>query len=520
MTLIASPFAKELTLDRASNALFHRSSRPFSAADTFFSPSPLSASASHVLIPPAREARGPNTPDESEKILDIMVREEHEWLETFPAKFRTDIEFLARHPSGQNLKTHHCMGVAHTYTFKTADHTRVTPHTFLASEIAMEMANHLQLHADDAQDLVAALAGHDQGHIFASHESEAAINSFPEFDGTPGRPRFCHELRTKQLFESNEFARHFGEDRTARIKSILYDSHHPLHLLVDWADRLAYLLADSLHLGHQDIIDSCHIRNDFIQSLSILPDQTIGFSNLDPVLSLITARDILYDRVSNGRVSALFVGFLTEAYHRVVRGTGKPITEFVNDLVERSTPEARKLFLEADIPRLYCPQQHPALAKPVDLDYRAVCHVTLDMLSDKGRAWAIDLPPLNPETTTPACLTPRANLRRFDHHVRSAFSKSGGPGFLELSGAVIGRSHMPSKQYHLRTTDHHGAAHEILVNGREKWEFFIGVPNNQAGVRGMHQIACDSLVEAGLIRPEYIEELRRMPSNDLFSTYH
>ncbi len=507
-------------MNRASTASFPLSPLPFSAADTFFPPPHLATSPSAALIPHARGALATGTADESEKVLAIMVRQEHEWLETFPAKFRIDIEFLSRHPSGQNLKTHHCMGVAHTYTFKTADHTRVTPHTFLAAEIAIEMANHLQLHPDDARDLVAALAGHDQGHIFASHQSEAAINSFPEFDGTPGRPLFCHERRTKQLFESNEFARHFGEERTARIKSILYDPHHPLHILVDWADRLAYLLADSLHLGHQDIIDSCHIRNDFVQSLCILPDKTIGFSTLDPVMSLINARDILYDRVSIGRASALFTGFLTEAYHRVVRATGKPITEFVNDLVERSTPEARQLFLEADIPRLYCPQQHPALAKPVDLDYQAVCHVTLDMLSHKGRAWAIDLPPLTPEMTPPACITPRANLRRFEHHVRSAFSKSGGPGFLERSGAVIGLSHMPSKQYHLRTLDHTGAPHEVLVNGREKWEFFIGVPTNLAGARGMHQIACDALVEAGLIHLEYVDKLRRMPPSDFFSKYY
>ncbi len=506
-------------MNRASTASSQRSSLPSSASDSFFPPPALAAGPSASLAPHARGAIVTVAPDESERMLAIMVREEHEWLETFPSKFRTDIEFLSRHPSGQNLKTHHCMGVAHTYTFKTADHTRVTPHTFLAAELAIEMANHLRLHPDDARDLVAALAGHDQGHIFASHQSEAAINSFPEFDGTPGRPLFCHERRTKQLFDSNEFARHFGEDRTIRIKSILYDPHHPLHLLVDWADRLAYLLADSLHLGHQDIIDSCHIRNEFIQSLCILPDQRIGFSTLDPVLSLINARDILYDRVSIGRASALFTGFLTEAYHRVVRATGKPITEFVNDLVERSTPEARQLFLEADIPRLYCPQQHPALAKPVDLDYRAVCHVTLDMLSHKGRAWAVDLPPLTPDRTIPACITPRANLCRFEHHVRSAFSKSGGPGFLERNGAVIGLSHMPPKQYHLRTFDHDRAVHEVLVNGREKWEFFIGVPSSQAGARGIHQIACDSLVEAGLINPECVEDLRRMPSVDFFSKY-
>jgi hypothetical protein len=78
---------------------------------------------------------------------------------------------------------------------------------------------------------------------------------------------------------------------------------------------------------------------------------------------------------------------------------------------------------------------------------------------------------------------------------------------------------IPSKQYHLRTTDHHGSAHEIIVNGKEKWEFFIGVPTSQGGAHGIHQIACDSLVEAELIKPERIEELRRMPGPDFFTKY-
>lgn len=409
------------------------------------------------------------------------------------------------------------MGVAHTHTFQTADHTRVTPHTLLAAEIVLEMARHLNLHPTDQRDLVAAVAGHDQGHIFASHQSEYAINSFPEFDGTPGRPAFCHERRTKQLFDSDEFRRHFGEERIEHITSILYDATHPHHILVDWADRLAYLMVDSIHIGHQDIIDRCHIQRDFIESLHILPDGTIGFSNLGPALSLIKARDLLYDRVSIGRASALFTGFLTEAFHRVIAHTGQPITRFVNELSEKGTPEARQLFLEADIPRLYCPKQNPTLAKPVDLDYRALCHVTLDMLSEKGRSWAITLPPLSPEATGPASLKPRANMSKLEHLVRSSFSKSSAPGFLERNGVVVGISHMPPKQYHLRTMNKDDGIQELHFQGKEKWEFFLGMPKNQGGTRGLHQIACEALIQEELIRPECVEKLRQLPSDDFFA---
>jgi hypothetical protein len=62
----------------------------------------------------------------------------------------------------------------------------------------MEMANHLQLHADDARDLVAALAGHDQGHIFASHESEAAINSFEAIPPPNDRPSWVSARNHRQ----------------------------------------------------------------------------------------------------------------------------------------------------------------------------------------------------------------------------------------------------------------------------------------------------------------------------------
>ena len=449
--------------------------------------------------------------------LEATQRLEHEWLERFPRLFRSDIVFLLNHPSGKNLKTHYCMGVAHTHAFKSADHTRVAPHTLLAAEIATDMARHLQLSPREARDLVAAVAGHDQGHIFASHQSESAINSFPEFDGSPGRPAFCHERRTKQLFESDEFTRHFGIERSERIKAILYDRRHPHYMLVDWADRLAYLLVDSINIGHKDIIDSCHIRRTFIQSLQNLPDGTIGFSNLDPALSLVNARDLLYDRVSIGRASALFSGFLTEAFHRVIAKTCQPITRFVNELADRSTPEARQLFLQEDMPRLYCPNQHPALAKPVDLDYRAICHVTLDMLSEKGRDWAIDSPPLSPNATAAACLRPRANMGRFEHLVRSTFSQAALPGFLELCGGVIGISHMPPKRYHLRTLDPSNAVRDVPVDGKEKWEFFIGIPQSHGASRGLHQIACDALIQEGLIRPTCIEKLRQLPAHDFFT---
>ena len=476
-----------------------------------------------TLVPPTSTISFPsrdafkNIRVESERTLAAAERQEHEWLERFPKYCRADIEFLLNHPSGQNLKTHHCMGVAHTHTFQTADHTRVTPHTLLAAEIALEMARHLSLDSEESRDLIAAVAGHDQGHIFASHQSEFAINSFPEFDGTPGRPAFCHENRTKQLFDSDEFTRHFGAERSSRIESILYDERDPLHTLVDWADRLAYLMVDSIHVGHQDIIDGCHIRRDFIQSLMVLPDGSIGFRNLEPALSLINARDLLYDRVSIGRASSLFTGFLTEAFHRAVAATGQPITRFVNELSEKNTPQARRLFLEDDVPRLYCPKQHPALAKPVDLDYQALCHVTLDMLSEKGRAWAIDLPPIAPHATTPAFLKPRANISKFEHVVRAAISKAGPPGFLERSGGVVGISHMPPKEYHLLTLDSDNVADEVIRHGKEKWEFFIGMPHNRGGARGIHQIACDALIEEGLIRPECVARLRQLPADDFFT---
>jgi hypothetical protein len=252
----------------------------------------------------------------------------------------------------------------------------------------------------------------------------------------------------------------------------------------------------------------------------VLPDGTVGFSTLAPVLSLIGARELLFGRVSNGRVSSLFSGFLTEAFHRAITATGKPITQFVNELCERPTPKARQLFMEADIPRLYCPRQEPTLAKPVDLDYRGLCHVTVNMLSEKGRAWAIDLPPLIPAATTPACRTPRANMRRFEHVVRDAFRKHAGAGFLERSGVIIGVSHMPPKHYNLRTLNADGEIKETPVQGKETWEFFIGFPYTEAGAHKSHHIACEALIAEGLIRPECQEQLRTLPAAEFFTTCH
>ena len=457
---------------------------------------------------------------EIESALAAMVRPETEWLAKFPPVFQPDIQFLLSHPSGQNLKTHHCMGVAHTHTFKTADHTRVTPHTLLAAEIALEMAHQVKLDPHVTRDLVAAVAGHDQGHIFASHESELAINTHPEFEGTPERPNYCHERRTKELLESDDFVSHFGRDRINRITSILYDPSHPLHIIVDWADRLAYLIADSLHLGHEDIIQNSHVRQDFVESLTLLSDGTIGFSALEPVMSLINARNVLYDRVSLGRTSALFTGFLTEAYHRAIAHRGTSATEFVRLIASRSTPEARELFMPADLPRLYCPQQHPEEAQPVDLDYRAICHITLDMLTEKGRQWALDDTPVSPDATMPACSQKRANMSKFEHHIRTHFASAGGAGYLDRSGIIIGTSYLPPKQYSLRIATPTAQATSLEVSGKEKWELFIALPRDMSMVASaMHREMCDALVAAELIKPGAKSQLMTIPASDFFTRY-
>jgi len=305
-----------------------------------------------------------------------------------------------------------------------------------------------------------------------------------------------------------------------RIKTILYDASHPLHVLVDWSDRLAYLLADSLHLGHHDIMATAHVRKDFVESLVVLPDGTIGFSSLEAVQSLISARDLLYRRVSIGHTSTLFTGFLTEAFHRAVALHKTTPTEFVRLISERTTPEARKLFAPQDIPRLYCPQQNPEQAEPVDLDYQAICHITLDMLSPKGREWALTTPPLPPEATVPACSQPRAGMSKIEHHIRSFYAQHGGMGYLDRIGAIVGISHMPPKHYSLRTTDSQGKVCCVEQCGLEKWDLFIAIPHELEGMRyALHRDICRALAEADLLLPSALSKLEKPPPADFFTCY-
>jgi hypothetical protein len=76
---------------------------------------------------------------------------------------------------------------------------------------------------------------------------------------------------------------------------------------------------------------------------------------------------------------------------------------------------------------------------------------------------------------------------------------------------------MPPKQYRLRTLEADNTIQQVLAQGKEKWEFFIGTPLNQGGASGIHQIACDALVHEGLIRPEFVDQLRQLPSADFFT---
>jgi hypothetical protein len=108
-------------------------------------------------------------------------------------------------------------------------------------------------------------------------------------------------------------------------------------------------------------------------------------------------------------------------------------------------------------------------------------------------------------------------MTKFEHLVRSSISLAGGPGFLERSGCVIGISHMPPKQFHLRRLEANNAVGEVSIPGKEKWEFFIGMPTNQGGAMGLQQIAREALIREGLIRPECIKLLRQLPSSDFFT---
>jgi hypothetical protein len=452
-----------------------------------------------------------------------MVRDDREWSKRFPEPQRSDIAFLINHPSGENLKTHLCMGAGYTDTFKTADHTRVSPHILFAAEIALEMAARLKLSPRDTRDVVAAVAGHDQGHIFASHQSETAINSFPEFDGGPGRPKFCHEERTKELFSSPEFVDYFGATRVGRITSILYDSQNPLSAIVDWSDRLAYLLADSIHLGIVELIEASNVRGEFIRSLERLPDGTIGFNNLSAVRKVSLARDMLYQRVAEGAASTLFKGFLVEAYHRAVEWNNTTPTDFAKRISELSTPEARLLFHPKDQPRLLSPQKDPSNARPVDLDFVPAVRITLDMLPEKGRALALG-EPVEVSLTTPACRTPRAGMSGLEHFVRSHLSTAGGSGFLERIGGVIGTAHMAPKRYNVRHRDRSGEITPAHVCGVEHWELFVALPK-EPGVptSAIHNDLCSALIKGGIIKDSSedggvsISKLRALPSQDLFT---
>lgn len=453
--------------------------------------------------------------------LAAVVRDQKTWTSIFPVGYQKDIDFLLNHPSGKNLTTHLCMGVAHTNTFRTADHTRVAPHTLLAAELALEMSRRLNLNDTDTADVVIAVAAHDQGHIFASHQSETAINSFPDFDGSPGKPKFCHEIRTRELLGSADFIRHFGAPRLDRLTSILYDQKNPLHLIVDWSDRLAYLIADSIHLGIEELVQSTSVRREFIQSLELLADGTIGFNSLGPVSRLIAARDMLYREVSEGATSTLFKGFLVEAYQRAIKHHGSTPTEFVNKIADLPTPQARLLFTPEDQPRLYCPQQDGKLAKPVDLDYIPCFHVTLDMLSPKGQEAALSRPFVSPKESVPACLKPRAGMTEIEHSIRAHFSAFGGAGYLERTGCIVGVAHMPAKTYNLKYRLPDGQVEIAQLSGSHHWELFVAIPEDlKSSAHALHNIAFEALEKDGYIAASHTSpsaKLKSMPPRDLFT---
>jgi len=456
--------------------------------------------------------------------LISLVRNQAQSMAHFPEVYHGDIAFLLTHPTGRNLASHLCMGVSHTHAHRTAIHNRGL-HIKFSIEIAVEMAERLNLTEAEALDCVIAVAVHDQGHIFASHQSETAINSFVEYEGTPGSPKFCHEHRTKELLESDEFTRHFGRDRIARMKSILYDIGDPMHLFVDWADRLAYLITDSIYLGHPELIRASSVRPQFMESLTRLPDGSIGFSTLDPVSTLICARDMLYKSVSEGPASTLFKAFLTEAYHRAVEWQRMTPTEFVQIISNLSTPEARKLFHPEDQKRLYCPEQHPNSARPVDQDFIPVSHVTLDMLSWSGRQAALARECISTEDSTPGCLKPRAGISKFESVIRDHFARFGGQGYLERIKALVGVAHMPRKQYQLKHVIDAGVVQHVTVQGQEHWELFVAIPVESKSMAPLiNREIVHALTEAGFInqakdaagKMPHVERLASVPSPSLF----
>lgn len=458
--------------------------------------------------------------------LSSIVRNQAQWMSHFPEEYHSDIAFLITHESGRNLASHSCMGASYTDTHRTADHTRGL-HINFSIEIAIEMAVHLGLSDSEARDAVIAVAVHDQGHIFASHQSETAINSFPAYDGTPGNPKFCHEHRTMELLNSDDFVRHFGRERVENMKSILYNSGNALHTFIDWADRLAYLIADSIHLGHEDLVKASSARPDFIKSMKRLSDGSIALTSLDAVSTLIDARDLLYKKVSEGPAATLFKAFLIDAYHRAVVWQKMTPTEFVNVISQLSTPAARKLFHPDDRRRLYCPQQHPELARPVDRDHTPVAHITLDMLSPLGKQVAREGKAAPVEKSTPGCKFPRAGMSIFESTIRNHFAtvtKTG--GYLETVKALVGVAHMPQKRYHLQRITEAGSVQPVLIKGQEHWELLVAVPTSSRKLADfINKEVALALKNAGLIdqtpgkggKPSSLERLTTLPRSDLFT---
>jgi hypothetical protein len=462
------------------------------------------------------------------KNLSSIVRNQNQWMSHFPEEYHSDIAFLITHESGKNLASHSCMGASHTDTHRTADHTRGL-HINFSIEIAIEMAEHLGLSESDARDLVIAVAVHDQGHIFASHQSETAINSFQEYEGTPGNPKFCHEHRTKELLNSDDFVRHFGKERIENMKSVLYNPGNPMHMFIDWADRLAYLIADSIHLGHEDLVKASSARPDFIRSMKRLDDGSIALTTLDAVSTLIDARDLLYKKVSEGPAATLFKAFLIDAYHRAVAWQKKTPTEFVNIISQVSTPQARELFYPEDRKRLYCPQQAPELAVPVDRDHTPVAHVTLDMLSPLGRQLAREGKTTSSQDSTPGCKTPRAGMSIFESTIRNHFATiTNIPGYLEKLKVLIGVAHMPQKRYHLQRITDTGSVQPVLIKGQEHWALFVATPQSAVNMtQFINTEVANALKNAGLIdqtpgkgsNPSAVERLLTLPRADLFTNY-
>lgn len=461
---------------------------------------------------------------ENHRSLASLVRNQAQWMAHFPEVYHNDIAFLLTHPSGRNLASHSCMGASHTHAHRTADHKRGL-HINLSIEVAIEMAERLRLTETEARDCVMAVAVHDQGHIFASHQSEAAINSFPEFQGTPGNPQFCHEHRTKDLLSSDEFVRHFGQQRIGRMKGILYDVGDPMHLFVDWADRLAYLIADPIFLGDEELIRAGSVRRQFIESLVRLDDGSIGFSSLDPVSTLISARDKLYCKYSVGPAATLFGAFMVEAYHRAVDWKKVSPTQFVNMISQLPTPEAVKLFHPEDQKHLLCPQQHPDLARPVDREYAPVARITFDMLSPLGKKLAVEGTCVSPEESTPGFLKPRAGVSVFENTVRKHFAlNGGGPGYLERTKCLVPVASISKKFYHLKHATEPGEIQPVTFRGKEHWEMFVAIPAENAAMAHMlNREVARALTEAGLIDQtkdaagysSILQRLTTVPSADL-----